>query len=148
MVGIPYAAPLGDRHKTRTGIDWQKLVTEGLMDTLVVNSVMWDTARPEQSTRELYRELVDVADGRCRVLFPVSAYNFSSNPYGLGSYQKAMSKPQHEVAEELVMWAWEAGGHGISLECVDYNNYRKATRDVMRQLTDTTCRFVGKEVAP
>ena len=79
--------------------------------------------------------------GRCRVLFPVSAYNFASNAYGLGSYEKAMSKPQQGAAKDLVTWAWEAGGHGVSLECVDYNNYRKATREVMKQLTATTCRF-------
>ena len=148
MVGIPYAAPLGDKHKTRSGIDWQRLVTEGLMDTLVVNSVMWDTDRPEGSTRELYKEVLAFVNRRCRVLFPVSAYNFASNAYGLGSYEKAMGRPQQEAARDLVTWAWDAGGHGVSLECVDYNNYRKATRDVMKRLTDTTCRFTREAVAP
>ncbi|MCK5803642.1 MAG: hypothetical protein KAI66_12450, partial [Lentisphaeria bacterium] len=137
MVGIPYAAPFNDKHKKRSGIDWQKLVEAELVDTLVVNSVSWDKAAPEPSTRKLYGDIMTFVDGRCRVLFPVSAYNFSSNAYGLGSYEKSMGIPQHEAAANLMHWARDAGGHGVSLECVDYGNYREQTRKTMEQLAKT-----------
>ena len=42
----------------------------------------------------------------------------------------------------LMRTAWEEGAHGLSLECVDYNNYRPRTREALRTLRAGSCRFV------
>ena len=65
------------------------------------------------------------AGGRCRVWCPVQQYNFTA--HGLPGYEQATG---------------EEGAHGISLECVDYNNYAPATRDALRRLTSGECRWV------
>ncbi|MBP7638030.1 MAG: hypothetical protein KBA18_09160 [Kiritimatiellae bacterium] len=45
------------------------------------------------------------------------------------------------MAGELVKLAWEEGGDGICMECVDHNNYAPATRDTLRRLLDGPCRW-------
>ena len=51
-----------------------------------------------------------------------------------------------ELAETLTRIAHEEGAGGISLECVDYNNYRPATREVLSSLTKGDCRFIRKRL--
>ncbi len=139
-VGIPGIAPGGDEPLTRCAADWRTWVEQGLIDTLVINYVVWDKQSPLESTRAAYREVLDAVGGRCRVWCPVQQYNF--NRLGLPGYQEATGKTSAELAEALTRIAHEEGAHGISLECVDYNNYAPATREVLRKLADGDCRLV------
>ncbi len=140
MVGIPGIAPLSDEPLLTRGADWQAWVDEGLVDAVVINYVKWDPQDPFGSMRKLSREVMDVVKGRCKVFWPVQAYDFSG--FGMPSCQKATGLSQPEVAERLLRMAWEEGAHGISLECVDYNNYAAATRERMRALVEGECEWV------
>ena len=143
-VGIPSIAPLeNNRPLIARAADWQTWVEEGLVDTVVINYVKWDEKRPLESTRELYREVLDFVDGRCRVLCPVQQYDYSHG--GLPSYEKATGKSNAELAAALTRMAHELGADGISLECVDYNNYKTATREKLRELTAGPCREVHEK---
>ena len=71
---------------------------------------------------------------------PVQQYNYSR--YGLPQYQKATGRANEDLAVDLARMAWEEGAHGISLECVDYNNYRPKTREALRTFTRGFCKIV------
>ena len=138
-VGLPQIASGGDEPLLRCAADWQSWIEEGLIDTLVINYITWDKEAPLESTRAAYREVLDAVDGRCRVWCPIQQYNYSR--FGLPAYEQATGKSNAELAEVLTRIAHEEGAGGISLECVDYNNYRPATRQVLRSLTKGDCRF-------
>jgi len=138
-VGIPGIAPLSDQSVVSLGADWPTWVQEGIIDTLVINFVQWDAQDPLGSTRALCRGVMQEVDGRCRVLWPVRAYDYSG--YGIPSYQKATSLPPEQIAAQLMQMAWEEGAAGISLECVDYNNYGPETRKAMQDLAAGKCRW-------
>ena len=121
------------------GVDWKRLVDEDIIDALVVMSVQWDKKRPFESTREIYRSILDFCDGRCQVLFPVQAYNFTK--CGIPAYQKASNLNAADVAERLMRITWEEGADGICMECVDYNNYKPETRKRMCELLEGDCKF-------
>lgn len=140
MVGIPDITAEGDGPIIRIGADWRAWVEEGIIDTLVINWVRWDEKDPFESTRAISRAIMDVVDGRCRVLWPVRAYDYGG--FGMPSYEKATGLSQAEIAGRLMRMAWEEGAAGVSLECVDYNNYRPDTRRVMRELAEGECRWV------
>jgi hypothetical protein len=146
MVGIPEIAPLGDQTLASRAADWQAWLDEGIIDGLVINYVKWDPERPMASTRELCREVMAVVNGRCRVLWPVRAYDYSG--YGMPSYQKATGLSQDGVAAQLMEMAWEEGASGVSLECVDYNNYRPETRQRMRELAEGKCKWARSDLEP
>jgi hypothetical protein len=143
MVGIPYIAADAEWPLRARAADWRTWGEEGLIDTLVINFVRWDEDRPFESTREIGREIMDVVDGRCRVLWPVRAYDYGG--FGMPSYAEATELSQEEIAERLMVMAWEEGADGVSLECVDYQNYREPTRRRMAELADGPCRWVRRE---
>lgn len=121
------------------GLDWRTLVDQRLADGIVINSVPWDAQRAFDSTRELYRQVIGAVNGRCAVLCPVRAYDYEG--YGMGAYAKATGLAQPQIAEQLARIAWEEGADGISLECVDYNNYTEKTRQALRTLLQGECRL-------
>jgi hypothetical protein len=137
-VGIPEIAPASDEPMIRAAADWRRWVDEGLIDTLVINFVKWDKSRPLESTEAAYREVLKAVAGRCRVWCPVEQYNFTGQ--GLPGYQQATGKTAAEVAEALTRLAHRLGAQGISLECVDFDNYAPATREALRRLTRGECR--------
>jgi len=139
-VGIPEIAPLSDEPLIRSAADWRRWVEEGLVDTLVINYVRWDKKSPLESTRAAYRQVLDAVAGRCRVWCPVQQYDFTG--CGLPAYEKATGQKGEELAEALTRLAHREGASGISLECVDYNNYRPAVREALRRLTHGECRQV------
>ena len=63
---------------------------------------------------------------------------------GLPGYAQATGKSAAEMAEALTRLAHRQGAQGISLECVDYNNYAHATREAIRRITTGECRLVQK----
>ena len=111
------------------GIDWRACVDAGEVDGLVVLNSAWDEKRPFESTLEIYRRIVSRCAGKCRVYFPVAAYDYK----GVPSYCKATGRNFADVAEALARLAFEAGGDGIALECVDYNNYPAPARQRLRE---------------
>jgi hypothetical protein len=143
MAGVPHITAEEDDPLTLRAADWRTWVDEGLIDTLVINYIPWDEERPFESTREMGRAIMDFVDGRCRVLWPVRAYDYGG--YGMPSYAEATGLPQEEIAERLMIMAWEEGADGISLECVDYGNYQEATRRRMTELANGRCRWVREE---
>lgn len=138
-VGVADIAPLSDRCLVAYGCDWRSLVDQGVIDLLVINSVNWEAKAPLESTRALYREVLAAVGGRCKVFCPVQAYDFSHR--GLPSYVKTTGLPQEEIAAQLVRIAWEEGAAGVSLECVDYNNYSPATRKALHELLSGECQW-------
>jgi hypothetical protein len=141
-VGVSRPDPNGDVDEpllTR-GIDWRALVREGVVDTLVVNIAIWDRQRPFESTEAYYRAMRAAVGPDCRLLLPVRAYDYDGG--GMPSYAKATKLKQEDIAARLVRLAWESGANGISLECVDHDNYRPATRKVMRELVNGDCQSV------
>lgn len=140
MVGIPYISAESDWPVRARAADWQTWIDEGLIDALVINFMPWDEKRAFESTREIGREIMRIVDGRCRVLWPVRAYDYGG--YGMPSYAETTGLSQAEIAEQLVVMAWEEGADGISLECVDYGNYREATRRRISELAAGRCRWV------
>ncbi|MCX6994197.1 MAG: LamG domain-containing protein [Kiritimatiellaeota bacterium] len=144
IIGIP-GDILTERPLVRYGADWQTWVKENLIDAMFLYSLAWDKANPMESTRESGRALMESIksiDGKCRVFWPVSSYPYGGN--GLDDYMGVMNKKQSEVAAELMQQAWEEGANGITLQCVDYDNYNKETRAAIKILGQTTCRFVIK----
>lgn len=121
------------------GVDWRRLVREGVVDAVVVMSAKWDERAPFESTRAIYRHVATFCAGRCEVLFPVTQYDFTKK--GIPSYCRATRLAPETVAGELVKLAWEEGGDGICMECVDHNNYAPATRDTLRRLFDGPFRW-------
>lgn len=134
LMGVPRAddVPGEDGCMAVYGIDWRACVDAGDVDGLIVMDPWWDTKRPLESTREIYTRIRRRCGDKCRVYFPVSAYNGKGK--GIPSYRKATGKSFEEVAEMLTRLAFETGGDGITLECVDYNNYPSATRTMLREL--------------
>lgn len=139
-VGIPEIAPNGEAALISAAADWETWINEGLIDTLVINFVRWDEKASLQSTRALYAEVLGAVDGQCGVWCPIQQYNYSRR--GLPAYEKATGKPNEELAAELMRIAHESGAAGVSLECVDYNNYRPKTREALRTLGAGPCRLV------
>jgi len=132
-VGIPAIAPGGDDPLLSAAADWRRWVDEGLIDTLVINYVKWDKTRPLESTEAAYREVLAAVGGRCRVWCPVQQYNFTG--LGLPAYREALGTSNAEAAAALTRLAQRLGADGISLECVDYNNYDAATCAALRTAT-------------
>jgi len=133
-VGIPEIAPLGNQNFKRSASDWEKWLEDGIIDGLVINYVKWDEERPWQSTRCLCQDVMRKVEGRCKVFWPVRAYDYSG--YGMPSYAKATGMSQEEIASKLMTMARKAGAAGVSLECVDYGNYSDAARERLRCVRD------------
>lgn len=142
MVGISDVGPPGAAHDATLitrGVDWRRLVADGVVDTVVVMSVNWDKSRPFESTREIYRGVIDFCAGRCQVLCPVQMYDFTKR--GIPSYQAATKLAKPAIAGQLLRLAWEVGADGICMECVDFNNYAPDVCAEMRRLLDGPCRL-------
>jgi uncharacterized lipoprotein YddW (UPF0748 family) len=143
IFGIPDIRPDAEPPQIAAAFgDWKTLVDDGIADTLVINYVAWDRQRPWESTEEICNAVMRPVHGRCRVLWPVRAYNFGG--YGIPDYMAATGLPQPECAARLTRMAWENGADGISLECVDHKNYSDETVAAMRSLLEGECREVRK----
>lgn len=145
MLGVTSVQRLSDEPDEMLlarGIDWKRLVREGVLDTVVLYDVNWDEKRPFESTREIIREVLDFCAGECQVLCPMSMYSFTGK--GIPAYQKATGLSAEKVVAELIQIAWEEGADGYNMECVDHNNYAPAVRAEMRRLLDGPYHFKRK----
>ena len=105
-------------------LDWKGLAAEGVFDGVAPLSVVWSDKDPFGETLRLYRYVREVCGAKADAYFPVSAYDFYR--YGIPSYAKATKLSKADVVRRLMGLAWEAGGRGVTFECVDYGNYSDA----------------------
>lgn len=121
----------GDFMWHERALDWRQLAAEGTVDDLVVICVRIDKTDPWRSARRVYDSVV-AAKGRAKVYFPVRMYDFWNTSHGIPTFMKASGLNAVECGKRLLAMAHDAGGDGIVMECVDYNNYPKELREVIR----------------
>jgi hypothetical protein len=119
---------------TSHGFDWRGWIEEGLIDTLNVISVPWNDDAPFESTRAIYKDIVEICRDRCRVFVPVRQYKHYTR--GMWHYERLTKKSQKEVALQLLQISHEVGADGIAFECLDYNNYGPETRQALKQAAE------------
>lgn len=122
-LGVDYLDEKGtDYLLNRRGVDWRELVRGGLVDGIVVMSVVPNWSDPWRSTKRIYEGVMHDVAGRCPVYFPVKAYTATIRP-GIGEYVKRTGLGEVEVVRRFLEMAAEVGGAGIVMECVDYKVY-------------------------
>ena len=114
------------------GIDWRKVVDEGLVDGLAVASMSSDEKDPFGSTERIFSRIMRRVDGRCRVYFPIRAYNFSKSAPSYEQLAKWAGVTPQEAIRRLLGIASRNGAAGIVMECVDPGNYPAADCEVIR----------------
>lgn len=118
--------------KKARGVDWRELAADGTLDGLVLMNIPTPIVRGTnvwEDTAAAYREVM-ASKGRCKVYFPITRYN--SSGAGIPGYVKATGLTDAEVCKRLMDIAYEVGGDGIVMECVDYQNYSDALCEVIR----------------
>ncbi len=114
------------------GVDWRELAADGTLDGLVLMNVPNEIVRGTtvwEDTAAAYREVM-ASRGLCKVYFPMTMYNYTS--VGIPGYMKATGLTDAEVGKRLMDIAYEVGGDGIVMECVDYRNYSDALCEAIR----------------
>lgn len=114
------------------GFDWRKVVDEGLVDGLAVVSISANEKDPFGSTERIFRHVMDYVRGRCKVYFPIRAYNFSKSAPSYGQLARWAGVTPPEAVGRLLRIAARCGAAGIVMECVDPGNYPAADCKVIR----------------
>ena len=130
VLAIPYV-DLKDRGVwTRYAVDWKELAADGTLDAVSVMSVVPEKGREFESTAEIYRYVIAHKGRAKKVYFPLAAYDFA---YGIPSYVRATGLPRIDCVKRLLELARDCGGAGVTLECVDFDNYRDDERKLIRE---------------
>ncbi len=130
IVGLPYM-DLADRGVwERYALDWKALAAEGVLDAISVMGVVPEPGREFESTAEIYRYVVAHRGQAKKVYFPLAAYDYN---FGLPSYRRATGLSTEACAARLLDLAKSCGGAGVTLECVDYDNYGDKLRKLIRE---------------
>ena len=130
VLAIPYV-DLADRGVwTRYAIDWKELAADGTLDAVSVMSVVPEKGREFESTAEIYRYVVAHKGRAKKVYFPLAAYDLT---YGIPSYVRATGLPRLDCVKRLLGIAKDCGGEGVTLVCVDFDNYRDDERKLIRE---------------
>ena len=108
-----------DWNYQRCGYDWTKMIEDGIVDAIAVASISADEKDPFGSTERIFRGVVDKVNGRCKIYFPIRAYNFSKSAPSYGQLAKWSGVSEEDALERLLAIAVRAGADGIILECVD-----------------------------
>ncbi len=114
------------------GFDWRKVVDDGLVDGLAVVSISADKKDPFGSTERIFRHVMKYVNGRCKVYFPLRAYNFSDSAPSYGQLAKWAGVSREEAVRRMLDIASRCGAAGVVMECVDFGNYPKADCEVIR----------------
>lgn len=128
---VPFVLTLGnmriqkgpDWNYAGCGFDWRKVVDEGLVDGLAVVSISADERDPFGSTERIFRHVMDYVKGRCKVYFPIRAYNFSKAAPSYDQLAKWAGVDSPEAIRRLLDIAKRCDAAGIVMECVDPGNY-------------------------
>ena len=115
-------------------VDWRKMLRDGVIDSVAVACIAPDWKDPWGSTARLYGDVVREvhAIGRGKVYFPIMSYNFSNRP-GYSEYAKQTGLSNEQAVQRLLELARDAGGDGITMEVVDFNNYSPAVCKAIRE---------------
>ena len=134
VLGI-HRVELGDRFAwaRQFGLDWRALARDGVIDGLVVMNVIPDWKDPWNSTRAIYDDIV-AHRANAKIYFPVAMYDYGLR--GIPSYARQTGLSTGEVARRLYEMAWEAGGAGVVLECVDHRNYPPEVNAVLADVRE------------
>ena len=122
------------------GFDWRKVVDDGLVDGLAVVSISADEKDPFGSTERIFRHVMKYVNGRCKVYFPIRAYNFSKNQPSYEQLAQWAGVSSPEAIRRLMDIAVRCGAAGIVMECVDPGNYPAADCEVIRNFTGSSGR--------
>lgn len=120
-------------------IDWRELVKEGAVDAIGVMCVLPDWGDPWTSTRKIYSHVMDVCRDKVKVYFPVNAYSGQVRP-GLYEFAKRTGVKPQAAAKQLLDLAVEFGAAGVTLECVDYQNYAPDVVKVIHDYKTDSCK--------
>ncbi len=114
------------------GFDWRKVVDNGLVEGLAVVSISADENDPFGSTERIFRHVMQYVNGRCKVYFPIRAYNFSKSQPSYEQLAKWAGIKPPEAIRRLMDIAVRCGAAGIVMECVDPGNYPAADCKIIR----------------
>ena len=133
LVGVDsVCATDADRTTTAVGVDWRRYVNEGIVDGVVVASIAVDPSDALGSMERYFRRVMDFVNGRCKVYFPIMAYNFSKQRPGYGQISKWAGVSVAEGLRLQMEIAVRCGAAGIVMECVDPDNYPERDQKVIR----------------
>ena len=122
-----------DRTTAAVGVDWRRYVNEGIVDGVVVASIAVDPADALGSMERYFRHVMDFVGGRCKVYFPIMAYNFSKQRPGYAQISKWAGVSVAEGLRLQLEMAVRCGASGIVMECVDPDNYPERDQKVIRE---------------
>ena len=95
-------------------------------------SISADENDPFGSTERIFHHVMQYVNGRCKVYFPVRAYNFSKSQPSYEQLAKWAGIKPPEAIRRLMDIAVRCGAAGIVMECVDPGNYPAADCEVIR----------------
>ena len=70
--------------------------------------------------------------GRGKVYFPIMSYNFANRP-GYSEYAARTGVSNAQAVQRLLELARDAGGDGITMEVVDFGNYKPDVCKAIRE---------------
>ena len=116
------------------GFDWRKVVDDGLIDALAVVSISSDPKDPFGYAERAFRRVVERVGGKCKVYFPIRAYNFSKSAPSYGQLAEWARVTPQESIRRLLDIAVRCGADGIVMECVDLekDNYPDEDSRIIR----------------
>lgn len=126
------------------GFDWRKVVDDGLVEGLAVVSISADENDPFGSTERIFRHVMQYVNGRCKVYFPIRAYNFSKSQPSYEQLAKWAGIKPPEAIRRLMDIAVRCGAAGIVMECVDPGNYPAADCKIIRTFKANVTSEVSK----
>ena len=133
ILGIVYGDVADRATWERYALDWKELLKTDVIDGIAVQSVVPDPKNIWGSTRMIYATYArNVHNLGGHVYFPVSNYTLGDQ-FGYPRYAKELGITNEEAIAKLLDLAYSAGGDGIVMECVDYENYKPAERKLIRE---------------
>lgn len=120
----------GDPNWTLKANDWKRYAREGIVDVIVLESLMPDWKRPIESAREICLQVKGDA-GPAKFFCPVMEYMFQQ--CGIARYAESLGVSKEEATARLMALAKEVGADGVILECVDYKNYSPGMMKAIRE---------------
>jgi len=134
VMAIERAGEKEDYDYVYRAVDWRKMLRMGVIDSVAVACVTPDWKDPWGSTARIYGGIVREVRGigRGKVYFPIMSYNFANRP-GYGEYAKQTGISNEQAVQRLLELARDAGGDGITMEVVDFNNYSPAVCKAIRE---------------
>lgn len=113
------------------GFNWKRMVDEKLVDGVFIAGVDLGENRTYEEYERRLMEVRDYTRGKCACYFPIMAYNFD-NGHRPSFAQLGEWNGLDSVAsvKRLMEMAVRDGADGITMEVVDFSNYRKVEETI------------------